>query len=232
MDQLFPQPPSSEVLVCSGCGHEHAIRWKTISSVLKRYEEGCEECGTELTTDDVDFEEDDRCRVCNEPVVDARWNYCSERCRDIANAVQRMFNWQVIREEVLERDDHTCQHCGISKELAKRAHWQTHEHIDELTEPLKDRGETDRWRTARRWLEERYGMPLWSPGMFEVDHIEPIDKGGHKFDERNLQTLCKGCHAEKTAEQNRVEEEPPEDRHITLENYQEAATDGGGDRVD
>ncbi|MFC6765176.1 hypothetical protein [Natrinema soli] len=29
------------------------------------------------------------CRVCAEPVVDGRWNYCSERCRNIANAVSR-----------------------------------------------------------------------------------------------------------------------------------------------
>jgi hypothetical protein len=33
----------------------------------------------------------DQCRVCNEQVVDGRWNYCSERCRRIANAVQAMF---------------------------------------------------------------------------------------------------------------------------------------------
>ncbi|WP_440767593.1 HNH endonuclease [Natronorubrum sp. DTA7] len=59
-------------------------------------------------------EKSDLCRVCNEPVVDGRWNYCSERCRDIANGVQRMFLWDVVRDQILERDDYTCQTCGVT----------------------------------------------------------------------------------------------------------------------
>jgi len=33
---------------------------------------------------------------------------------------------------------------------------------------------------------------------FEVDHITPICKGGAMWDKKNLQTLCKDCHLEKT----------------------------------
>jgi len=81
-------------------------------------------------------ERSNRCRVCNDPVVDGRWNYCSERCRDIANAVQRMFLWESVRDRILERDDRTCQMCGFSYGRAMRAYWQIRERIDELVAPL------------------------------------------------------------------------------------------------
>ncbi|MGX1495174.1 5-methylcytosine-specific restriction endonuclease McrA [Labrenzia sp. MBR-25] len=32
-----------------------------------------------------------------------------------------------------------------------------------------------------------------------VDHIKPIRQGGAKCDPENLQSLCRNCHAEKTA---------------------------------
>lgn len=32
-----------------------------------------------------------------------------------------------------------------------------------------------------------------------VDHITPINQGGAKFDERNLQPLCASCHNAKSA---------------------------------
>lgn len=124
-------------------------------------------------------ESPDKCSVCNEPVVDGRYNYCSQRCREIANAVQRMFVWDEVREQVLERDAYTCQSCGVSRADAK------------------------------------------DPPTFEVDHITPLADDGHPFDESNLQTLCRPCHREKTAEQNRdadVEEQPA----VTLDDYLES----------
>ena len=39
----------------------------------------------------------------------------------------------------------------------------------------------------------------------EVDHIKPLEQGGHPTDPKNLQTLCKGpdgCHTKKTAREN------------------------------
>lgn len=33
-----------------------------------------------------------------------------------------------------------------------------------------------------------------------VDHIRPLNMGGAKYDERNLQSLCWSCHSKKTAQ--------------------------------
>ena len=162
----------------------------------------------------------DQCRVCNEPVVDGRWNYCSERCREIANAVQRMFIWDEVREQILERDDYTCQRCGLSKRMWWRAYHQVRERIDERTAHLdtQDPDEYDEWRARRDELEDRYGVtdPV---GSFHVDHITPISEGGHPFDESNLQTLCEHCHKEKTAEENSSTDPQPD---VTLTDYLES----------
>lgn len=171
-------------------------------------------------------ERSDKCRVCNEDVVDGRWNYCSERCREIANAVQRMFIWDNVRDKILDRDDRTCQYCGLSYDMAKRAYWQIHERVDELRERLHPResdhpaASLDRWRRAGRELTARYDPPAFTNGMFHVDHITPLDEGGHPFEETNLQTLCKHCHQEKTAEQNSQPEAAPD---VTLDDYIESA---------
>lgn len=142
------------------------------------------------------------CRVCQEPVVDGRWNYCSVRCREIAQAVQSMFIWDSVRESVKERDDHTCQECGWSKE----EHQQRKQQILDDTEPASEERRT-RWDDV---LADRRTL--------EVDHIDRIADGGHPFDESNLQTLCANCHGEKTARENSNREEAPE---ITLEDYME-----------
>ena len=34
-----------------------------------------------------------------------------------------------------------------------------------------------------------------------MDHIKPVTKGGAKFDESNLQTLCNSCHATKSGQE-------------------------------
>lgn len=159
----------------------------------------------------------DRCRVCDEEVVDGRWNYCSERCREIAKAVHRMFSWDAIREQILERDDYTCQKCGLDKERWERAHWQVREIAKERAQHLRDEGRLDEWRRRRRRIENRYGIEWPS---FHVDHIERIADGGHPFDETNLQTLCEHCHKQKTAEENSGRGGPKPD--VTLEDYMDS----------
>lgn len=168
-------------------------------------------------------EDDSVCRVCSEPVVDGRWNYCSERCRRIANAVQRMFIWDEIREKILTRDGHTCQRCGVSKDhywLAKR---HIRDRIHELTAPLENRETIARVHQAREAFRDRYNLREIGDVEFQVDHIQPISKGGHPFDEANLQTLCRECHVEKTAQENRdrqpEDSEPDERPEIPLEEY-------------
>lgn len=165
-------------------------------------------------------EHSDQCRVCKEPVVDGRWNYCSDRCREVAQAVQKMFVWDEVREQILERDEFTCQDCGLSKEMQWRAYHQVHERIKERS-PHPSGGteaEFDAWRDRRRELERRYdvGSPT---GNFHVDHITPISDGGHPFDESNLQTLCAECHEAKTARENSDAELQPD---VTLSDYVES----------
>lgn len=145
-----------------------------------------------------------KCRVCDEPVVDGRWNYCSKRCSRIAKAVQRMFVWDHVREKVLERDGHTCQECGVSKARQEAAY----------------RIALERSKARNGGVPDFDEVPE-SPhsGFFHVDHITRLEDGGHPFDSSNLQTLCKNCHREKTAEENsRAGGERPE---IGLEEFLE-----------
>ncbi|WP_206424409.1 HNH endonuclease [Halorubrum sp. CSM-61] len=158
------------------------------------------------------------CRVCNEHVEDGRRNYCCPRCKRIATAVQRMFVWDCVREAVLERDDYTCRECGLSKAQAERAYWQTHD----LAKAKSDSSD-EFWSL---WRE--YGVTEFQ--IFEVDHIERVADGGHPFDETNLQTLCKYCHRDKTAAENRTNEPAVEERpELGLDAYLDTATDGGED---
>ena len=61
------------------------------------------------------------------------------------------------------------------------------------------------WDQARRAAlrRDRYRCRnCGRPGRLEVDHIQPLDKGGAAFDSANLQTLCRTCHRQKTAREN------------------------------
>lgn len=66
-----------------------------------------------------------------------------------------------------------------------------------------------RWRRVRRLVLDRDGWRCRACGKasgLQVDHVVPIDKGGAEFDPANLQSLCggrNGCHARKTAGENR-----------------------------
>ena len=50
--------------------------------------------------------------------------------------------------------------------------------------------ERDNWRCVR----------CRKVGRMECDHVIPLRKGGGQYDRDNLQTLCAGCHREKTLE--------------------------------
>ncbi|MDD9991492.1 MAG: HNH endonuclease signature motif containing protein [Rhodospirillales bacterium] len=44
----------------------------------------------------------------------------------------------------------------------------------------------------------------------ECDHVTPLDRGGAAYDMANCQTLCTGCHIEKTRAENCREPDPEE----------------------
>ncbi len=65
-----------------------------------------------------------------------------------------------------------------------------------------------RWARVRRFVFERDGWRCVScgrPGRLECDHITPLEREPLQdpFDVNGLQTLCRGCHIEKTARENR-----------------------------
>ena len=63
-----------------------------------------------------------------------------------------------------------------------------------------------RWAHVRRQALDRDDwrcVLCGRAGMMEVDHIEPLTKGGAPWDLDNLQTLCRDCHFRKTASENR-----------------------------
>lgn len=65
------------------------------------------------------------------------------------------------------------------------------------------------WIDLRKWY--RANEPLCrsclergeDEAASDLDHIVPLDEGGDPYDKSNLQPLCRQCHREKTAEENR-----------------------------
>ena len=63
-----------------------------------------------------------------------------------------------------------------------------------------------RWARVRLAVFRRDGYrcrKCGRPGRLECDHVIPLRAGGDPWDLSNLQTLCRGCHIEKTAAESR-----------------------------
>ena len=72
------------------------------------------------------------------------------------------------------------------------------------------RGYDKDWRKVRLQALERDGylcVVCQAQGKVtlagEVDHVVPLARGGARLAIENMQALCEGCHAEKTATENR-----------------------------
>jgi len=167
------------------------------------------------------------CRICGRNVDDGRAKTCSDYCANLLSAVMGMLNWSSVRRRIIDRDDETCQRCGLDYALVRRAREHIRERIetrvpDRLDGPSMlalgegdaeiDADERLRWnqrvRTYRKVLKDRYGDPYEHDIGLEVDHITRVADGGHPFDPANLQTLCSRCHEEKTASENSGRETP------------------------
>ena len=67
-----------------------------------------------------------------------------------------------------------------------------------------------RWQRLRRRIKARDGyrcVSCGAAGRLEVDHVQPLHQGGAMYDPTNLQCLCRRCHLNKTARENRKDPE-------------------------
>ena len=72
-----------------------------------------------------------------------------------------------------------------------------------------------RWAAVRRAVFERDDwrcVMCARPGRLECDHVVPLERepGQDPYDVNGCQTLCRGCHVEKTRQENRREPTPAE----------------------
>lgn len=80
------------------------------------------------------------------------------------------------------------------------------------------RGYDADWRRLRAWYLARNPVceirrKCTGAAATEVDHIVPLDEGGERLDEGNLQAACHPCHVSKTAaDQRRVKRGATNDR--------------------
>lgn len=124
------------------------------------------------------------CAVCKEEITDKqKQRYCTDRCREIAYAVQKFYLWRKVREKILEKREEKCARCGYNpcereKELEKKKEKLEEKHEDVIRVSMSPKK------------------------ALEVDHIKPVAKGGDVFDPDNLQILCKDCNRSKSDKWN------------------------------
>ncbi|MFB1064900.1 HNH endonuclease [Natrinema sp. H-ect4] len=130
--------------------------------------------------------EEGKCAVCpNEIPEDSRKRrYCSDRCKEVAYATQKLYTWKKVRERVMEKRDHVCKVCGYDKER-----------FDELCEKVREEEDISHRHHVIQRVEEKYDI---EHRKMELDHIHPVSKGGAMFDEDNLQITCAPCNREKS----------------------------------
>ena len=78
--------------------------------------------------------------------------------------------------------------------------------------------DSKRWQWLRLRVFARDGwrcVDCGRAGRLECDHIVPMRKGGDAFDLSNLQTLCRGCHIDKSAQES-TKPDPARDRWRAL----------------
>lgn len=135
------------------------------------------------------------CLSCQKPSGNhCGWagGFCSPACME---DFQLRSNQGYMRARVLETEQGVCQQCGLN------AH-QLYLQIRDA--PLTNRKEMldNTWlaQLPLKQLNEMIQNP--AEGQFwQVDHINPVYKGGGQCTMENLQTLCTACHRMRTAQQ-------------------------------
>ncbi len=149
------------------------------------------------------------CRWCGKPRQSPYHYYCSREHKTLWEAKYSPPIWASVRQEILKRDNHTCQICGVTeKELS------------------------DTWLEAEQEWQEKwnagYRPPYlkainWYRYQLEVDHIKPVKTYPDlEFNKGNLRTLCQPCHITHGANP-RSRPKPPPPGQPRLHDYEEAA---------
>lgn len=149
---------------------------------------------------------------CNNTLPKKKRKWCSDECSQLSFWER---NWEGLRLIVFIRDNYQCTHCNVA--LYKRQSnslYFVKPNVVEGAPILKERANDD-WSFALCKLFDKYGTAYpeyyhrsWENGRYEdmpdsiqsleVDHIEPIFKGGNPLDINNMQALCPKCHKAKT----------------------------------
>lgn len=123
------------------------------------------------------------CRWCGNKCEGRRTRWCSDDC---VESFDMLFNWNRIRSEVLNRDNHTCQLCGSKADnIRKSTILENEKHFKYFS--------SKSGRSFEYWLG-RSVHRSW----LEVDHIVPVVEGGGCCGLDNLRTVCFICHRKET----------------------------------
>jgi hypothetical protein len=115
------------------------------------------------TTEEKKRIEQGLCIVCGEPASKRSKVFCSNDCK---NNWWGSHDWSWMRNEVLERDNYKCAHCGLQLKRAESLYFEV---ISDPKGFTKD--DPDRWGEKGK-DNSYYYIPLI------VDHIKPIALGG------------------------------------------------------
>ena len=113
-----------------------------------------------------------------------RISFC---CNEHSRLYDEQFTWEVQKQVIFVRDNHTCVKCGFNEP-------DFHKKLREKFPPKygfwDDLGRRDNYCKSLGLDNTR--------SLLECDHVHAIKMGGHPFDHDNLQTLCRVCHKKKT----------------------------------
>lgn len=135
------------------------------------------------------------CLSCQKPSGNhSGWagGFCSPACME---DFQLRSNQGFMRARVLETEQGVCQHCGLN---AHQLYLQVRDAPRTHRKEILD----NTWlaQLPLKQLNEMIQNP--AEGQFwQVDHINPVYRGGGQCTLENLQTLCTVCHRMRTAQQ-------------------------------
>ncbi|XP_062845612.1 DNA annealing helicase and endonuclease ZRANB3 [Trichomycterus rosablanca] len=135
------------------------------------------------------------CLSCQKPsVAQTGWagGFCSASCME---ELQLRSSRSYARSRVLETEQGVCQSCGLdARQLYLRVRDAPHAQRKEILD--------NTWlaQLPLKMLNEIIRQPV-EGHFWQVDHINPVYRGGGQCLLDNLQTLCTVCHRMRTAEQ-------------------------------